>query len=392
MPSGGGHIVNADQSSKLERYLYWRIGETLRARPRDLGCLLTKQAVRADHRSLKPEAHGKVMSKATYAAIADMAGVGTATVERVLNGRGGVRPMTVEKVVKAARALDWPGRLPERHRGIIRLEVILVRPESSFFARLARSFRQIARTLDPSVQVQVTFLDEAAPEEIARHVSRPPSHRSGLVIAAPGHGRVRDALQRASAEGLHIVQVVSRALPDADLVGIDNRAAGRMAGLMVSRLNPRAGRVVALCHSQIYEVHRERLAGFSAYMAAHPRQDLSFDHVIFGHDDRDLAERRLGEALRQWPDLVGIYNAGGANTGVFRALRHAGRGVFFVGHELTAQSTEALKDGTADVIFDQLPEAQARRAIDLLLWRIGLVGEAVDNPPIRFTTVTAENA
>lgn len=36
--------------------------------------------------------------KVTLKDVARQAGVGTATVERVLNGRGGVRPETVEKV------------------------------------------------------------------------------------------------------------------------------------------------------------------------------------------------------------------------------------------------------------------------------------------------------
>jgi hypothetical protein len=33
----------------------------------------------------------------------------------------------------------------------------------------------------------------------------------------------------------------------------------------------------------------------------------------------------------------------------------------------------------------------ARRATDLLLARIGLLAEAVDNPPVQFVTVTAQN-
>jgi hypothetical protein len=52
-------------------------------------------------------------AKPTFSDIARHAGVGTAIVERVLNGRGGVRPATVEKVVTAAQALDYPRRLPE---------------------------------------------------------------------------------------------------------------------------------------------------------------------------------------------------------------------------------------------------------------------------------------
>lgn len=330
------------------------------------------------------------MPKPTYTKIARLAAVGPATVERVLNGRGGVRAETAEKVLLAARKLDWPGRLPERHRGIIRLEVILVRPDSSFFARLAKAFRRISATLDPAVQIHLTFLDENNPDEIVCKIRNPHAHRSGLVIATPGGTRIQAALNSAQADGLPIVQVVTRNIAGAEFVGIDNRAVGRMAGRMVSQLNWSQGTVVALCHSQVYQVHRDRIAGFSDYFMSHPRSGLRFEYVLFGRDETDTSAVQVADAMRKWPDLVALYNCGGGNRGVLRALEKSAREVFFVGHELNDETERALARGTADVIFDQLPEAQARRATDLLLFKIGLTSEPIDNPPVRFTTITAE--
>jgi LacI family transcriptional regulator len=137
------------------------------------------------------------VSKPAHAAVAQLATAGTATVERVLNGRGGVRPETVEKVLRAARAPDWPGRLPERHRRIIRIKVILVRPDTSFYARLARAFRRIAAALDPSIQVQLTFLQESDPKAIADRILHPPVRRSGLAIVCPAYDEVAAALAQA---------------------------------------------------------------------------------------------------------------------------------------------------------------------------------------------------
>ena len=126
------------------------------------------------------------MPKATFADIARQAGVGTATVERVLNGRGGVRPATVEKVVAAARALDYPRRLPEVHRGLLRIEVILVRPETTFFQRLSRAFERIGATLDPAVKVHRTFVDESDPRAIAARIA---STEIAAGRADPGRAR-----------------------------------------------------------------------------------------------------------------------------------------------------------------------------------------------------------
>jgi LacI family transcriptional regulator len=333
------------------------------------------------------------MPKPTFADIASHAGVGTATVERVLNGRGGVRPATVEKVIAAARALDYPRRLPEVHRGLLRIEVVLVRPETTFFQRLSRAFERIGATLDLSIKLHRTFVDENDPRAIAAHIVSTELRRAGLILAVPNHPDIQAAVVAAARSGLPVVHIVTRAVEGVgELVGIDNYAAGRTAALFLSRMQPAEGTVVVLGYP-IYQVHRERIRGFSDYLAEHPRDGLCFRWIGFGRDNADLSSRLLFEALEAWPDLVGLYNTGAANAALCRVLRRhpCGRRVFFVGHELTENSAAALREGLMSVVLDQAPEAQARRAIDLTLKQIGLLDVQVDTAPIRFITVTAEN-
>lgn len=331
------------------------------------------------------------MAKPTLEDIAARAGVGRATVERVLNARGGVRTEKVMQVVAAARALDWPGRLPELHRGILRIEVLLVRPDTAFYRRMTKAFQRIGASLDRSVQLVVTHLDEADPEAIARHIARASFPRAGLVVAAPDRPQVRAALEAVIAAGLPVVQVVERIAEGAEFVGIENYAVGRTAGLMLTRMCAEPGPVLAICHSGSYAGHRARLRGFSDYLAEQGAARHRFVFTAFGQDSRDLNALRLAEALRDWPDLVAVYNAGGGNRALFDLLSRQKRHIFFLGHELTETSGAALRTGVADVIFDQLPEAQARRAVDILLGRLGLTENPVENPPIRFTTVLSEN-
>lgn len=316
--------------------------------------------------------------------------VGTATVERVLNGRGGVRPDTVEKVLSASRVLDWPGRLPDQHRGILRIEIILVRPDTTFYSRVAAAFRRIMKSLDKSLQIQLTFIDENDPRAIADRILHPAARRSGLIIVCPAYKEVANALKKLGRAGVPIIQIVSRTVEDLDFVGIDNVAAGRVAAMMVSRLGHVRGSVVALCHSQAYGIHRERIRGFSDYFRDFPNDAIDFKMVTFGRDDHRISAERISEALKD-PSLVAIYNAGGANSAVLRELLSSRRDIFFVGHELTENSRLALIEGTADVILDQDPEAQARRAIDIMLSKIGMLAEKIENPPVRFIIVTSEN-
>lgn len=333
------------------------------------------------------------MPKVTFADLARHAGVGTATVERVLNGRGSVRPETAERVIAAVRSLNYPRPLPDRHRGILRIDILLGRPENTFYRRLSRSFERIAATLDPAVKVHRTFLDEQDPGAIARLILSPEIRRAGLILAVPDHPEIRSAVAQVVGAGLPLVQVVTRAAPvSEDLISIDNLAAGRTAALFLSRMQPRGGTVIALAHP-VYQVHRARLRGFSDYLARHPRDDLTFRWIGFARDEPSRGADLLHEALRLWPDLVGLYNVGAGNASICDEICRSGRAgeIFFVGHELTDASADALRDGVMSVVLDQAPEAQARRALDLMLSRIGLLEKPVDTAPIRFITVTAEN-
>lgn len=327
----------------------------------------------------------------TFAEIAARAGVGTATVERVLNGRGGVREDTARKVIAAARALDWPRRLPAEHRGILRIDVLMVRPETTFYRRLSRAFERVAATLDPAVQVHRRFLPEHDAAGIAAHIRRPGMPRSALILAVPDDPAIGAAVA-ALPPDMPAVQIVTRITGvNRPLVGIDNYAAGRTAAHFIARMAPRGGRILALGHP-IYRVHRDRLRGFSDYLAETRPPGFQFPWIGFGLDDRARAAALLEDALNTG-GIAALYNAGGANHGLIEVLRlhPAGRGVFFVGHELTEATAAALRDGVMDIVLDQAPETQARRALDHVMRGLGLSDVTPDAAPIRFVTVTPQN-
>lgn len=334
------------------------------------------------------------MKRVTLKKVAEMARVGSATAERVLNGRGGVGPELVERVLKAARKLDYPKRLPEQHRGFTRIEVLMTRPDLSFLARLSKSFARIASSLDPSISVQRTFIKDSNPEVVAAHILATNVRRSALIVMLPEHPLISNALQQAAASGTAVVQMVSKFDGlDAPYAGIDNAAAGRMAGLLMTGMQRNTGTVVALCHSQQYGVHRGRISGFSEYMARKEADHLLFRQVAFTFDDAEEAARTAAHLMRSIPDLVGIYSTGGDYGPLCSMLQrsHHNQKICLIGHELTAVTETALKDGIMDAVIDQAPETQARRALDTVLFKLGMIETPVDTAPIRFITITAEN-
>ncbi|MFH7127372.1 helix-turn-helix domain-containing protein [Klebsiella pneumoniae] len=85
------------------------------------------------------------MKNISLAMLARQIGVGVATVDRVLNERGGVSPQTTRKVLQAAREAGLKRILPEEHRFPGRLRSFLSSNDSFFFfPQLAQDFAAVA--------------------------------------------------------------------------------------------------------------------------------------------------------------------------------------------------------------------------------------------------------
>ncbi|RUT24808.1 LacI family transcriptional regulator [Asaia sp. W19] len=331
--------------------------------------------------------------RATLRDIAALAGVGTATVERALNNRGNVRPDTCRRILGIARDLDYFPTLPSLHQGVLRVDVLLVRPDTLFYSRLSQSFEKLAASLGKDIQIHRSFVPESDVEAFAARIQQAPYPRSALILACPSHPVILDALKRVADQDMPVIQLMSRNLASLPYVGIDNRAAGRTAALCMTRsLRQRPGSVIALCHSMAYANHRERIEGFSEYLANAPSPHPELSEVLFDRDDPEEAARLLHQAIRDRPDLVGVYTAGGDNLRIGDVLRrHAARRLCWIGHEVNPITRGCLIDGTMDFAIDQTPETQAGLALHLCLQKLGIIPSLIGFDPPKFRLVTSEN-
>ncbi|OPY94390.1 LacI family transcriptional regulator [Bradyrhizobium sacchari] len=334
------------------------------------------------------------MSGPTIRDIAREANVGTATVERVLNDRGGVRTELAERIIRAAKKLKYGDRRLRSHSGIIRIEVLLVQPEAEvFYADLNATFQRISASLDPAILVHRTFVSEDDISGVAQHIAKPPVRRAGLIVLAPDHPEITESIRQARMAGVEVVQLLTgSADEDVPYIGIDNYAAGRTAAYYMSRmLRGIPGNVLAMCHSGAYRAHRERIRGFSDYLMQHADSHCNFCAVIFGHDDNLLSAERLSEALRNGERVVGLYSVGAGREGIAATLNAHPAKVFWIGHALTESTAKCLRSGLMDICIDGAPETQARRSLDTVLHRLGLIDVDVSSAPVQFLTITAQN-
>lgn len=335
---------------------------------------------------------GQRRARAKLEDVAELAGVGIATVDRVLNERANVSLKTARKVIDAARQLRLPRSLPVPYRRGLRLDVILTRPDSPFFERLNQAFIRIAATLDRSITVQRSFVDETKPQQVAARILATKCH--AVIVYGQENALVVDATASITSAGIPVVTIVSDlpTSPRLAYVGINHYGAGRTAGFFMARLARRRGPVLALCHSFKYRAHVNRISGFRDGLADCDAR-LVLTEVLEGKDEQALSEQLVYEALRRTPNASGIYNAGGANRAVDRALVANGLAgnLIFIGHELTVHTAGMLASGVMTLAIDQNPEEQARRAIDVLLQRFGYAGGMPESQEVPFALYCREN-
>lgn len=337
--------------------------------------------------------------RTTIDEIAREAGVSTATVDRVLNNRASVGARTKASVLQVAHRLGYfEGRENEFDfsQGILpklKLDFILPTAKNQFMDVLRAEIENQASVRE-NLQVRVTGVDGINPQQLAEKVRALGGHSDGIGIVALDHPDVREAIRLVSSRGTKVVTIVSdiSQVPRVAYIGIDNRAAGRLAGYLMHRFYSGAGsgKVALFSGSLSYRGHEEREMGFR-HILTEETHKLQIVEQLEMMDDPDKAFEIAMEVLERHPDLSAIYNVGAGNSGIARALKAKDlrRHVLLIGHEATEDTRELLLDGTLDAVIDQNPRVEAREALNTLEGAI--TGKYFERHAPRLQVVFREN-
>jgi len=307
--------------------------------------------------------------RATLADIAREAGVSSATVDRVINGRPGVREHTRAHVLSVAQRLGYvPGAAPA---AALRLHFLLPEGTNRFIASLHDHLERQGAALE-GVRNTVESVRGFDPPVLAERLRSLKGQVDGLGLVALDHPVVREAVRDLAQSGAKIVTLVSdiQNVPRIAYVGVDNRQAGRLAGLLMGRFlgAGRAGQVALFAGSLAYRGHQEREMGFRHILHdEYPGLEIVALREML--DDRAKAKAEALQLLDRYPDLAAIYNVGAGTSGIGAALKERGRdrSVVLIGHEATEANKALLLDGTVDALIDQNPRVEAREALATLV-------------------------
>jgi LacI family transcriptional regulator len=313
--------------------------------------------------------------KPTVHDIAAHAGVSLATVDRVLNGRTGVRAVTRQRVEEAVAALGFVRDMAAANLAkgrVYTFTFILPANDNSFMIGLRAEVAQAAQRASGE-RMAIRIVDVPAFDAKALVAALNEARGDmpdGVAFVAIDAAEVRAAAESLLEAGIAVVTLVSDLGGTArtHYAGIDNIAAGRTAGMLTGRfLSGRPGPVLPLAGSLMVRDHRERLQGFSAVMAERFAERAILSPVE-GRDDPAEAERLVADALLAHGDLAGIYSFGAGNRGLIRAVARLAaetRPVVIL-HELTDVTRTALVSDLIDAVLNQDAGHEVRSAIRVL--------------------------
>ncbi|WGH78552.1 LacI family DNA-binding transcriptional regulator [Jannaschia ovalis] len=313
----------------------------------------------------------RTTTRPTTRDVARAAGVSLATVDRVLNGRAGVRTKTVESVQDAIRRIGFerdPVAAALARRRDLRFAFALPEHGDQFLSRLTAHVAEADAALGAErVRVEVIHLPDGPHRAAERLDQMKAGDWDGLALLAPGTPVLRDAIGRLRQRGIPTVAVIADQRAAARFVGIDNRAAGATAGALMGRFAAgRRGSILVLTDRLSLRDAVERRLGFDTVIGArHPH--LRPLPSVETRGDAARTREVIARALELRPDLVGVYMLSLEAQVPLRALAEfATSDMIRIAHERTPFTETALREGLVDAIITQDTGHVVRSAIRTL--------------------------
>ena len=300
------------------------------------------------------------MKRPTIADLAQAAGVGVATVDRVLNGRVKVREETARKVHEAAQRIGYHGAnaikqrvfadLPEMHFG-----VILQKERHAFYQAFAREISErVAADTGHRLRLTLRFSQSTLPEESAELLRAMAGKVDAVAATGLDHHGVTDAVAELRARGIPTFSLLSDFAQGVreSYLGTNNLKAGRTAGWLAASIARRPGKVAVFIGGHRFHGHELRETGFRSYFREFA-PDFELLNPQPNLETRQLTYEATLELIARHPDLVGIYCAGGGMEGAVAAVREVPAPLrpSLIVHELTPVSREALLERTVSVVM-----------------------------------------
>jgi LacI family transcriptional regulator len=327
--------------------------------------------------------------------IALQAGLGTATVDRVLNGREHVREHTRRRVDAAIQELEeLELRLAATGRKLV-VDVVVEAPRR--FANEIRDALELElpdlrpAVFRPRFMMSETMATREVVDTLAA-ICRRGSH--GVFIKARDVPEISEAIAELQRRDIPVVTLFTDIASSGRLAyaGLDNKAAGATAGYLIGQwLGRTRGNVLVTMSNERFRGEEERATSFREVLAERYPQ-LKLIDASGGHGLDAATEERVREAVGTRQKILAVYSMGGGNMAILRALRALRQQPrCFIGHDLDRENVQLLRDSAVTAILHHDLRQDMRSACLHVMHHHNLVPAAAVGPSSSVVVVTPEN-
>ncbi|WP_434362898.1 LacI family DNA-binding transcriptional regulator [Parasalinivibrio latis] len=310
------------------------------------------------------------MKRFSVKQIAAQAGVSTATVDRVINGREGVHEQTRQRVEKAISELEEQRAQTALRGRTFYLDVVMHTP-SRFSYLVRNALTRVAKHLSPyRIRIRFHLFEFIETGELVRVLERIEKHGShGVILKGADVPEINQSVNRLKQAGVPVVTLVTD-LPDSKriaYIGMDNHAAGKTAAYLLGQwLGGKPAQILVPLSSHQFHGEEARAEGFMEALNAFP--NLSAVDASGGLGLELSTQERVRGTLDANPGVRAVYSIGGANRAILKAFEEAGRQCdVFIGHDLDEDNRHLLREQQIHAVIDHNVEEDGKMALLKLL-------------------------
>jgi LacI family transcriptional regulator len=311
----------------------------------------------------------------TIKQIAEKAGVSRGTVDRVLNGRQRVKPEIREKIIAIAQEMNYvpnvAGKALAYSKNPVIFGIVMPPKEIRFFDEIRSGIHAAAEELkDLGIRLEYCYVDNKSPKEGAAAIEQlVEMGANGIMFSVMDDQLIRENINKAVDQGVPVVTFNSDVENSKRIcfVGQDLYKSGKVAAGLMSKILTQNAKVLVLTGNLNFHAHRSRVQGFIECLKENGN-NLEVVGVIEGFDRFADTYSQVDQALKEHPDIAGIYLATGSIHASIDAIKHNGkeREIRVICNDLLPEVEQGLRENIIDFTIVQNPYEQGYRSLRIL--------------------------
>ncbi len=310
----------------------------------------------------------------TMKELAYMAGVSRATVDRVLNDRGGVNPETAQRINILAKSMGYKPNIAAKSlaKGMkdVKIGCIINRLGNTFFDDVIKGVMDASEELSRfgisviikdaklNVRQQLDLIDELIESNV-----------NAIAITPINDNSIIEKLNQIIESGITVIALTADISNVNYLayVGCNHERSGKIAADLVALMSNKSANVSIIAGSLKMLGHSQRIKGFRSIInKKYPL--INIIHIIENEDDDIISYNKVSKLIQEDSSIDIMFFAGAGIKGGIRALidNDCVNQIKILAFDLTETNRQYLSQGIISTLLCQEPYTQGYTAIKTL--------------------------